>query len=128
MLIYVVNTHTVDACDRLRRLIVPTYGDIDPHMIGGRWFVYEIEGQYVACLWTAAERPFAYLDYLACDSGRGHGLRLAAAIGQAYRLDGYTRILANVHGDNELMVRAIARLQGHAPKNGPYYLVDLARR
>lgn len=128
MAIYAVDTSYAVVCDRVRELIVPHYGDVDPHQTGGTWFVYDRDSEWVACVWALMQRPFAYIDYLACRSGRGHGLRLAAILTQTMLQDGYTRVLANVHEDNDLMVRAIARLQGHAPDNGPYYLVDLARR
>jgi len=120
-----------DADKAIRELLARTeyYSDVDPHQIGGRWFGDVRDGKLLACVWCATDKPFAYIDYLAARDGSGRGLRLAAWLVGTLMGEGYTRILANVAQDNELMVRAITTLQGgRAPQNGPYWLVDLTGR
>ena len=117
-------------CDRISGMLASTgyYGDIDPHAIGGRWYVDWDDGNWRACVWLGLDKPFAYMDYLA-GTGGGRALRMAATLSGMLMNEGYTRILANVKQDNELMVRAITALQGgRAPSGGPYWLVDLTGR
>lgn len=128
--ITVANTFEQQTCDRLLEVLAPAYpGITDPHALGGTWLVRVDESDNIlACVHVYRDKPFAYIDHLVCQSGRGHGLRLAAVLVRLLQADGYTRILANIRQDNKLMVRAMTYLRGgNPPQNGPYYLVDLAR-
>ena len=125
-MIHRINIHDRSMCNSLRTLLATPYPSVDPQTVGGRWYGKSDDGVLLACVWCAMDKPFAYVDYLASSTQRGHGLRLVAWLADALIANGYTRVLANVYADNKMMVRAITVLQsGRAPENGPYYLVDL---
>ena len=125
-MIHLINIQDRNTLNELRTLLAPHYPSVDPQTVGGRWYGNSHDDKLLACIWCAMDWPFAYIDYLVCDTQRGRGLVVAGWVVNSMMTNGYTRILANIHADNEMMVRVITTLQGgHAPTNGPYYLVDL---